>query len=65
MVVTLSEKRAKTVLDYLVQAGVPAGKIISSGRGSAQPVVDCKDAVRSALVACLAPNRRVEILVEP
>lgn len=61
----LSEKRARTVLDYLVQAGVPAEKIISSGRGSTQPVVDCNDTKRSDLVACLAPNRRVEILVEP
>lgn len=61
----LSEKRARAVLDYLVQAGVPADKIISSGRGSAQPVAACESERGDALKACLAPNRRVEVLVEP
>ena len=61
----LSEQRARAVMDYLVQAGVPADKVISSGRGSAQPVVGCESERGDALRACLAPNRRVEVLVEP
>ena len=62
----LSERRAHTVLNYLVQKGVPAEIITSRGMGKSQPVTGTKcNALRGAdLKACLAPDRRVEIEVK-
>lgn len=57
----LSQRRAAAVRGYLVEQGIPAGSIRAEGRGSAEPLVQCNDGGRAALVACLAPNRRVEI----
>ena len=59
----LSEARAETVRQYLVAKGVPAERIGASGRGMSSPVVECTQSSHRALVACLAPNRRVEIVV--
>jgi len=59
----LSERRAETVRDVLVQSGVSA-PIAAEGRGEKEPVKSCNDASPAALVACLAPNRRVELIVE-
>lgn len=61
--VDLSTRRAASVRDYLVHKGVPADKITAVGRGSVEPVVECEDKDREALIACLAPNRRVELRV--
>ena len=63
--VDLSTRRANSVRDYLVDKGVPADRITAVGRGSVEPVVECEDQDRDALIACLAPNRRVEIRVVP
>jgi OOP family OmpA-OmpF porin len=57
----LSERRAQSVKDYLVGKGLPASAIVTSGRGSADPVVGCDGMRGAALVDCLAPNRRTEI----
>jgi OOP family OmpA-OmpF porin len=57
----LSKQRAESVQDYLVQGGVPASAIHSEGRGNASPVVKCSNKDRKALIACLSPNRRVEL----
>ncbi|MGH8031515.1 MAG: hypothetical protein ACREO8_03915 [Luteimonas sp.] len=51
--------------DYLIQRGVPADKITAVGRGSAEPVVECGNERKQALIDCLVPNRRVEIRVRP
>jgi outer membrane protein OmpA-like peptidoglycan-associated protein len=59
----LSEERAKSVADYLGRHGVDTGKITSYGRASANPVVECDDKDKTKLYACLAPNRRVEVVV--
>jgi OOP family OmpA-OmpF porin len=60
----LSERRANSVKDYLVGKGVDANKITATGKGKANPVVTCKGTkVNKALIACLQPNRRVEIEV--
>lgn len=62
----LSERRANTVRNYLVEKGVPADKVASEGRGKANPVTGdtCKATkVRKTLIACLQPDRRVEIEV--
>lgn len=57
----LSRRRADAVRNYLVERGVPATAIQVEGRGSADPVVQCGNMKRKALIACLAPNRRVEL----
>lgn len=62
----LSEKRAKTVADYLVQKGIPAGKVTTEGRGEAESVTGTQcDSVKGKkqVIACLAPDRRVSIKV--
>src|SRR5471032_440841 len=54
----LSEKRAHSVTDYLVSAGVPRSNFVSVvGAGESQPVDDNKTADGRAL------NRRVEIKI--
>lgn len=66
----LSEARAQAVKDYLAQQGAKSNVITAQGKGESQPVTgeDCKKlgAERSSnkkLVACLQPDRRVEIEV--
>jgi OOP family OmpA-OmpF porin len=62
----LSERRADAVRDYLVSRGVPRDKIETLGMGKTQPVpgVVCNQKALKALIACLAPNRRVEVEVK-
>lgn len=62
----LSERRADAVRDYLVSKGVPKDKIETLGMGKTQPLpgVICHQKNFKALVACLAPDRRVEIEVK-
>ena len=64
----LSLARANAVRDQMVSKGVPANVITTEGRGEADLKVteaDCKSQGKakshSALIDCLAPNRRVEI----
>lgn len=58
----LSRRRAQAVRDYLVARGINGDAIVAEGRGSAEPVADCGGVTpRAALIACLAPNRRVVI----
>lgn len=60
----LSERRAMTVKQYLIKHGVDGSAIKSSGKGSSQPVNQCKGKKKTpALVACLEPNRRVEVVI--
>jgi OOP family OmpA-OmpF porin len=64
----LSARRAETVKAYLVNsAGIPADRIAAKGVGEAEPVTkadDCKgNKASKGLVACLQPDRRVEVEV--
>ena len=62
----LSEARARTVADFLVGKGLPAGKVAIEGRGEANPVTgtQCNGVKgKTQLIACLAPDRRVEVRV--
>ncbi|CBY81237.1 hypothetical protein AO053_09545 [Haemophilus influenzae biotype aegyptius] len=64
--VKLSQKRADSVANYFVAKGVAADAISATGYGKANPVTGATcDQVkgRKALIACLAPDRRVEIAV--
>jgi outer membrane protein OmpA-like peptidoglycan-associated protein len=58
----LSERRAKTVKNYLVKKGVDGSKITDEGRGEREPVVQCKgNKATKKLIRCLQPNRRVDV----
>ncbi len=61
----LSERRANAVRAYLVRQGVPAGKINAEGRGESEPVTGdaCNGTRGKALIACLEPDRRVDVSV--
>ncbi|MDO9371081.1 MAG: OmpA family protein [Gammaproteobacteria bacterium] len=58
----LSQRRADAVKSYLEQQGVSSNRIETAAKGEAEPVVSC-DGIkgRSALIKCLAPNRRVNV----
>ncbi|MFM0551428.1 OmpA family protein [Paraburkholderia sediminicola] len=56
----LSTQRARTVERYLRAHDVNV-PITVRGRGSANPLVDCRQTKHEVLMQCLAPNRRVEI----
>jgi OmpA-OmpF porin, OOP family len=62
----LSTRRAEAVKSYLVEAaGIPADKITAQGADGSDPVTkpdDCKGQRRNpALIACLQPDRRVDV----
>jgi OOP family OmpA-OmpF porin len=54
----LSERRAQAVVDYLVKAGLPAGRFTAAGYGSTQPVA-ANDTDEGK-----ARNRRIEFVVK-
>ncbi|MDR2710760.1 MAG: OmpA family protein [Burkholderiales bacterium] len=62
----LSERRAEAVRAYLVSKGVPTDRIESLGMSLKQPVTGktCQQKNRKQLIACLAPDRRVEVEVK-
>nr|AAS91725.1 OmpA [Bibersteinia trehalosi] len=63
----LSQRRAESVANYMVSKGVAPESITAVGYGKANPVTgNTCDAVkgRKALIACLAPDRRVELQVQ-
>ncbi len=62
----LSERRADAVRDYLVSKGVAKDKIEAIGLGEKQPVTGgkCQQHNRKELIACLQPDRRVEVEVK-
>jgi outer membrane protein OmpA-like peptidoglycan-associated protein len=60
----LSELRAWSVAQYLIQKGVPENKVFYEGRGDKDPVTrsdECTGLARSDLITCLQKDRRVEI----
>lgn len=62
----LSERRAAAVKTYLVTKGIEPGRIHAEGRGETQPVTkagQCDGAKSAKVVACLQPDRRVDIEV--
>ena len=55
--ITLSQNRAKTVVDYLVQKGIASGRIVAKGYGPKQPVAD------NETPEGRAENRRTEFTI--
>lgn len=61
---TLSEARAISVYDYLrSKINLSGASVTTQGVGESHPVKTCNKMKGSELVACLAPNRRVEVSV--
>ncbi|CDH34939.1 porin OmpA [Xenorhabdus bovienii] len=63
----LSQKRAQSVVDYLVAKGIPAASIQAEGRGKESSVTGstCDNIKgRTKLIDCLAPDRRVVINIQ-
>ena len=62
----LSERRAAAVKTYLVGKGVDTNRFTAEGRGETQPVTkagECRGAKSAKVIACLQPDRRVEVEV--
>lgn len=62
----LSERRAETVKKYLVAKGIEPNRVYAEGKGKSQPVTkpsQCTVKNRKALIACLQPDRRVDVEV--
>lgn len=59
----LSQQRAQAVGRALVAEGIPASIVQAQGFGADRPVAQCDQQIRADLIACLAPNRRVDIEV--
>ena len=60
----LSEKRAASVKDYLVSKGIPANRVYTEGKGKTQPKTkpnECRGPKSKKVIACLQPDRRVDI----
>jgi len=61
---SLSKRRAAAVKDYLVAKGVRSDRVSAQGVGETQPVMkvtDCRGPKSAKVVACLQPDRRVDI----
>jgi len=60
----LSLARAKAVAAYLKSKGVKSTTFATAGMGDTKPVVECDmNQPKDALKVCLAPNRRVDVVV--
>jgi OOP family OmpA-OmpF porin len=60
----LSLRRAQAVKAYLVSKGIESNRIYTEGKGKRNPVTTgCNQKNRKQLIACLAPDRRVEVEV--
>jgi OOP family OmpA-OmpF porin len=61
----LSDARAASVKEYLAQKGISPERVRSEGRGENEPVTgdQCKGQKGAKLIACLQPDRRVDVEV--
>jgi OOP family OmpA-OmpF porin len=62
----LSERRVATVKTYLVKNGIASNQVHTSGKGEMQPMTkagQCPSGKNVKLIACLQPDRRVEVEV--
>lgn len=58
-------ERAEQIKSYFVSQGIPAGLIEAKGVGATQPKVSCPEQRDTrAMIKCLQPNRRIEMIIE-
>jgi OOP family OmpA-OmpF porin len=61
----LSERRAEAVRAFLVSKGLDTSQVETFGFGKTMPEKSCPDQKdRAAVIACLAPNRRVVVEIQ-
>ena len=63
----LSERRANAVKAHLVSQEIPADRVTAKGLGETQPMTkpgECKGAKSAKVIACLQPDRRVDVEVQ-
>ena len=60
---SLSRSCAETVKRFLMNEGIDGSLIRTEGAGSARPVSVCPRVASPAVIACLLPNRRIEVFV--
>lgn len=63
----LSMRRADVVKSYLVNKGIPADRIMAEGKGESEQITnssDCRGKTSAEDIACLQPDRRVEVTVD-
>lgn len=63
----LSVRRASAVKDYLQSQAIAVERIQASGRGESEPVTaagTCQGATSAKVIACLQPDRRVDVEVQ-
>jgi OOP family OmpA-OmpF porin len=61
----LSLRRASSVSDYLVEKGAAERQAVEiAGKGESEPLVGCEGIYGAAAIRCLAPNRRVKVILE-
>ena len=56
----LSDRRAKSTVQYVISKGISASRISGKGYGESEPLIDCKDTCTDAQNA---ENRRSEFLI--
>lgn len=61
----MSALRAKTVASYFITSGFPENKIFPMGMGDTTPKTSCPGLKNEKLTACLLPDRKVLIVVNP
>ena len=62
----LSEQRVEAVKTYLVSKDIEPNRIRAEGKGETQPVTkagECDGSQSAKVIACLQPDRRVEVEV--
>lgn len=61
----LSERRAAAVRQYLIDKRALEPHLMKAeGKGETEPKVACEGGRGQALIECLAPNRRVDVVIE-
>jgi OmpA-OmpF porin, OOP family len=61
----ISKRRAAAVKAYLSRQGLNPTLIVTEAQGASAPLVECPGTkVTPALIQCLAPNRRVEVIAQ-
>ena len=63
---SLSERRVASVKAYLMSKGIAGDRISTEGKGETQPITkagECLGAKSAKVIACLQPDRRVDIEV--
>ena len=56
---TLSDKRAKSTMEYIVSKGIDAGRLTAEGKGESEPAVQCKRCTKEQYQL----NRRSDFLI--